>query len=171
MNNEENKEENKNQFEKVKEKLSKKPQLPKNPFNIYWFYGIALIILIGMNFFNFNGETKQITFADFEENILKKHHVERIVISNEEIAEIYIKRDSLKLPHYEKISKKPIGSGINPGPHYYLKIASIESFVANLNEAQKEFTSSEKLYPEKETRSNWMDQYGGMLLTLHGGLQ
>ena len=72
MEKEENKEPSKNQFEKVKEKLSKKPSMPKNPFNIYWFYGLAVILLLGMNFLNFGGETKQIDFADFQENLLKK---------------------------------------------------------------------------------------------------
>lgn len=166
MDKDENKEPNKNQFEKVKEKLSKKPQLPKNPFNIYWFYGLIAIIFIGLNFLNFGEEPQQITFPEFEVNMLKKHHVERIVIVNEEKAEIFLKKDSLKLHQYDKVNKKKLGSSANSGPHYFVKIASIESFVANLNEAQKDFPVSEKMYPEKETRSSWIDQYGGGLLTI-----
>ena len=159
MTDQELKEEAKKKLEKVKEKLSKKPQLPKkNPFNIYWIYGIFAVFIIVINFYNFGGEVKQISFPEFEESILKAHHVERIVIVNEENAEIYIKKDSLKLPQYGKIYRKPFSNAVNLGPHYYIKVASTEDFLSNLNEAQKDFPSSEKIYPEKDTRTNWNEQ-------------
>ena len=94
--------------------------------------------------------------------MLKRHHVERIVIVNGDVAEIHIKKDSLKLPEYAEVNKKSFGSGTNTGPHYYLKIASIESFVTNLNEAQKEFSATEKIYPEKQIQDKfkmYVDRY------------
>lgn len=153
------KQETKKTIEKVKEKLSKKPQLPKTPFNYTWIYAIIIICLfVVLEIFNFNVEPKQINFPEFEENILKKHHVERIAIVNEEVAQLYIKTDSLKLPQYEKVYKKPFGNSVNLGPHFKIKLASTESFIAALNEAQKDFAPFEKIYPEKDTQTDWTDQ-------------
>jgi len=158
MTEQELKEETKKKLDKVKEKLSKKPKLPKkNPY-IYWIYGIFFVFIVAINFYNFGGEDRQISFPDFEETMLKPHHVERIVIVNDEYAEVYIKKDSLKLPQYEKVYRKPFSNAINLGPHYHIKVASTESFISSLNEAQKNFNPIEKIYPEKDTRTNWINQ-------------
>src|ERR1022692_755997 len=92
------KNENKNQFDKVKDRLTKKPQLPKNSFNIYWIYAVILAILIGLEFFSpFSNEGKEITTGRFLVEMLKKGHVKKIVVVNGDLAEIFIKKDSLGL--------------------------------------------------------------------------
>jgi ATP-dependent metalloprotease FtsH len=167
------KEETKKKIGRVKEKLSQKSQLPKSPFNFTWIYAIVIVgLFVVLEVFNYSTEPKQINFPEFVESLLKKHHVERITIVNEEKAEIYIKKDSLKLEKYgsDNIQQKPFGKGTNPGPHFYIKLASTESFIAALNEAQKDFASHEKVYPEKDTRTNWTDQLGWILPILIFGL-
>lgn len=160
------KEETKKRIDKVKEKLNQKSQLPKSPFNFTWIYAIIIVgLFIILQFFDYSARPKQINFPEFEETLLKKHHVERITIVNEEVAEIYIKKDSLKLPQYEgdEIQKKPFSNGANLGPHFFIKLASTESFIAALNEAQKDFAPYDRIYPEKDTRTNWNDQLGWIL--------
>lgn len=160
------KQETRKRIEKVKEKLSQKPQLPKSPFNFTWIYAIVIIgLFVILEWFTFGAQPRQINFPEFEETILKTHDVERITIVNEEKAEIYIKKESLKLPKYaaDNVQKKPFGNTPNPGPHYFIKLASTESFIAALNEAQKDFAPHDKIYPEKDTETNWNDQLSWIL--------
>jgi ATP-dependent metalloprotease FtsH len=144
----------------LKNKFPKKPTLPKNPFNFYWIYGIIAVALIAIQLLNFSSPVKEVKSSDFFENMLKLHHVSRIVVvPNQQIAEIYINRDSLKLSQYRKdeLDKHP------SGPHYKMKILSVESFKSDLNEAQKDFTPEKRIYPESEQRSDWTDILGWIL--------
>lgn len=144
----------------LKSKFPKKPNLPKTPFNFYWIYGIIAVALIAMQLLNFSSPLKEVKSSDFFENMLKEHHVARVVvIPNQQIAEIYISRANLGLPQYVKegFDKHP------NGPHYQMKILSVESFKADLNDAQKDFSPEEKVYPESDPRSSWTDQLGWIL--------
>ncbi len=144
----------------IKDKFSKKPNLPKTPFNFYWIYGIIAVALIAMQLMNFSAGLKEVKSQDFFETMLKQHQVVRVVVvPTEQIAEIYIGRDFLKLPQYAKdqLDKHP------NGPHYKMKILSVESFKADLTDAQKDFLPNEKVYPESEVRTSWTDQLGWIL--------
>lgn len=144
----------------LRDKLPKKPNLPKNPFNIYWIYGIIAVALVAIQLLNFSNPIKEVKSADFFENMLKQHQVSRVVVvPNQQIAEIYINRSDLSQPQYVKdgLDKHPAG------PHYRVKILSVDSFKADLNEAQKDFAPEEKVYPESEPRSDWTDIVGWIL--------
>ena len=144
----------------LKSKFPKKPNLPKNPFNFYWIYGIIAVALLAMQLMNFSGSIAQVESRDFFENMLKQHHVTRIVVvPNQQIAEIFINRDSLKLPRYVKegLDKHPAG------PHFKMKILSVEDFSKNLEKAQQGFIPNEVIYPESDPRSSWTDQLGWIL--------
>lgn len=144
----------------LKNKLPKKPMVPKNSFSFYWIYGIIAVVLIAMQVMNFSTPLKDVKSSDFFENMLKQHHVGRlVVIPNLQIAEIYINRTNLSLPQYVKegLNKHP------NGPHYKMKILSVESFKADLNDAQKDFSPEEKVYPESDQRTTWTDQLGWIL--------
>ncbi|MDO9187536.1 MAG: ATP-dependent zinc metalloprotease FtsH [Bacteroidia bacterium] len=134
--------------------------MPKNPFNFYWIYGIIAVALIAMQLMNFSSPLKEVQSSDFFESMLKKHHVTRIVVvPNQQVAEIFINRDSLKLPRYVKegLEKHPAG------PHFKMKILSVEDFSKNLEKAQQDFLPNEVIYPESDPRSSWTDQLGWIL--------
>jgi cell division protease FtsH len=144
----------------LKDKFPKKPNLPKTPFSFYWIYAIIAVALIAMQVLNFNGGLKEVRSSEFFENMLKQHQVVRIVVvPNEQIAEIYIGSEFLKLPQYAKdgLDKHP------KGPHYKMKILSVESFKADLTEAQKDFLPNERIYPESEPRTSWIDSLSWLL--------
>jgi len=155
---EENKAEDKGSA--FKNKFPKKPNMPKNPFNFYWIYGIIAVALIGIQLFNYNNPVKEVDASTFFETMVKEHHVSRIVvIPNQQIAEVFINRTNLTLPQYKKdgLDKHPAG------PHYRVKIMSVESFKSDLNDAQKDFLPQEKIYPQSEPRSDWTDILGWIL--------
>jgi AFG3 family protein len=106
------------------------------------------------------GGLKEVKSSEFYETMLKQHHVVRIVVvPTDNVAEIYIGRDYLKLPQYAKdlLDKHP------NGPHYKLKILSVESFSKDLEKAQAAFTPAEVIYPEKDERTDWSSQLSWIL--------
>lgn len=148
------------QQEQDNKKFPKKPNLPKSPFSFYWIYGLIAVALIAMQVVNFSGTLKEVKSSDFFEKMLKQHQVARVVvIPNEQVAEIYISPEYLHLPDYVKdgLDKHPAG------PHYKMKILSVDSFKSDLSEAQKDFSPNEKVYPESDPRTSWTDQLSWIL--------
>lgn len=148
----------KEQLKKLKEKLPK----GSGNFNFYWIYIVILVGLALMWFPNFTDNTQKIEWPDFVENVLKTGDVRKIVIVNEQTAEIYIKTDRLKEPKYEKIRERPITKEINPGPHFVMKVEK-ESFTRQLDEAQKNLEQKDRVLPSSENRTG-MGEYMSWLL-------
>jgi AFG3 family protein len=150
--------EDKKQFDKMKDRLSKKP-MPKSPFNYYWIYIIVVITLIAMFFPSLSPRMQEIKWVDFNQQMLQKHHVEQVVIVNEKTIEVYINQDSLKLPYYSKFDfvKNSHNPGKIPGPHFTLGDIQKEQFNNLLNDAQKNFPENQKILLRSETQTNWID--------------
>jgi AFG3 family protein len=151
--------EDKKQFDKMKDRLSKKPT-PKSPFNYYWIYIIVVITLIVMFFPGIGPRLTEIQRADLQ-TMLQKHHVEKIVLVNDKTVQIYIKKDSLKsaISYYSKypaIKSSPNPSKIE-GPQFTLGDVEKDNFNSFLNDTQKDFPESEKILLKTETQTNWID--------------
>jgi len=61
--------------DKIKDKLSKKPKLPKNSFNFYWVYAIILVVFLAMSFFDFNTSSTRSNWQEFETKMLRSGDV------------------------------------------------------------------------------------------------
>ena len=73
------------------------PQKKKNPFNIYWIYGLIFVAIVGYNLFRgvstAGVETDQVAFKE----MIRMGDVEEYkVIRNKKIVRISVKKDSLK---------------------------------------------------------------------------
>src|SRR4051812_19207689 len=103
----------------MKDNKSEKPSIRRNPnkklspkapkFNIMWLYAVVVFALLAGSLLLKTGGGRQITWQRFESRMLQKHDVERIVAykSNDlVIAEVYIKKDSLKKPEYNDLQEK-----------------------------------------------------------------
>ncbi len=148
----------------LKDKFSKKPNMPKNPFNFYWIYGIIAVALIAMQMMNFNSPLIEVQQDEFYNNMLKQHHVSKIVvIPNEQVAEIYINREDLTQDEFKKegLDKHP------NGPHYKMKILDVASFKTDLDRVQGDTAyfpaTVKKIYPITEVRTSWSDQLSWIL--------
>src|SRR5581483_3183498 len=142
-----------NSPDKPKGPLPKKPFRPR--FTVYWVWGIIVVGLILIEVIgNINWSEKEIAFPYFKENLLAPHYVSRVVVVNNDVAEIYLKPEALSLPQFNKEFGQ---KGTANGPQYYIKILSGDSFMSNLNEAQKDYPDTEKIYPEKASKYDWGD--------------
>ncbi|MBA3649025.1 MAG: ATP-dependent metallopeptidase FtsH/Yme1/Tma family protein [Chitinophagales bacterium] len=133
---------------------------PKGPkFNVYWIYGIVVVILIGLNYFPFSKSSKLISFEEFNQNMLQSEDVEKLVVVNKEYSEIYIKKDRLSEDKYKDVATTNFNT-LNPGPHYKFKILSVDDFTKRLDQAESEVIKKDPTYQRigvyPENQADWL---------------
>lgn len=127
--------------------MSNEPSTNKsrNKFRYEWIYLIIAALLMLPFLIGKTSGTKEINWLIFEREILKRHAVERIEIVNNEIAEVYIKKEFKNDSSFKNVFKPLIGNTVNQGPHYFFNIGSVESFEKKLDDSQKHFSENEKI--------------------------
>jgi cell division protease FtsH len=144
--------ENKNKSEDKKSSPNPLPNKPKGKFNFYWIYGILAVVFIGLQFLGSSGSSKEINWGELK-SMLENQHVEKLVLVNKEIAEIYIKKDN-KHEYTDKDGKNtPTTSFTGPTADFYYQIGSIENFEQRVTEAQKDIKNP--VYINNEKRQDW----------------
>jgi len=113
--------------------LKKKPKPPK--FNVYWIYGIIALAFFGIQFLNIGHSATDITW-DKLEKMLKIGDIEKIVVINNEQAEIYLRPDKIDQEKYKDLFKGGINGVSKQGPHFFYKYGSIESLEKRLELVQ-----------------------------------
>jgi len=137
-----------------------KSKIPKGKFNFYWVYGIVAMIFIALTFTNWGGTIKEIDWGEVKE-LLVAQDIEKIIVVNQEEAEIFIKKDRLTNPKFEKVK----GSGYNgAGPHYTYNIGSYDTFKEDIEKAQEGLP--EPIYIRNEKRHNWSGEVLSWVLPL-----
>ncbi len=137
-----------------------KGKSPKVKFNFYWIYGIVAIIFIGLTFTNWGGGLKEADWGELKE-MLTSEDIEKIVVVNQEEAEIYIKPESLNESKYEDVKEK----GYNgTGPHYKHTIGSYDAFKEDIERAQEGLENP--VYIRNEKRHNWSGEILSWILPL-----
>ena len=122
-------------------------------FNAYWIYGIiAVVFLIVQFYFSNSRGPVQTTWSEVKSTMLANGDVSRIVVVNDEVANIYIKKD--RLDNYKSQLDEGLTRPSESGPHFSFNIGSVETFEANLKEAQE--GSSDEILPEYKKETNWV---------------
>ena len=144
-------------IEKSKADYSGKPQMEPSGkrWGGWWIYLLPLLILLYPVFFDFMPAAKEITWQQFENNLLNRRAVEKIVIVNNEKAEVYLKKEFANDSMFKDVFK-PLMGEVNNGPHYSFTIGSVESFERKLDEAQKDISVKEKIPVSYVKKSNWL---------------
>jgi AFG3 family protein len=128
---------------------------PGKRFNGWWIYLFLLGLFLVPSLLNVFSTGKEITWQQFEKDILSRKAVEKILVVNNEKAEVYIKKELANDPMFKDVFKPAVGGGINQGPHYSFNIGSVESFERKLDEAEKNFSISEKIPVNYIKKTNW----------------
>ncbi|MBK9270585.1 MAG: ATP-dependent zinc metalloprotease FtsH [Saprospiraceae bacterium] len=133
---------------------SQENQPPKKPasggFNSYWIYGILFLALIGINFFYLANPNKEpIPFSRFEQMVVEGD-VEKLEVTNNKLAYVYLKEKSLGKENYKDAAKSTIGLK----PHYHFNVGPIENFANKMDKLNEKLTSPmDVTYVEKQ---NWL---------------
>lgn len=121
-------------------------------------YLVILAAIFVVTFVDFGGGAKEINWKVFKNEYLSQNKVEKVVVVNNERADVYLKSDA------DGSNNNGFFSGDKPD--CYFNIGSYEAFNTNLNEAQKDFSEADKIYPENKTESNWFGTILGWILPL-----
>ena len=149
-----------NEEKQTQNNESGKPSMPgsKNPKannNIFVVYAILLVAFIAINFMDLgSSEGTKTTDLEFY-RMLKSNEVERVVIVNKEIVEVFLKTNP---------GAKDVSGGAKPD--YTFNIGSVESFERKVDETQSSFPDTNKISIEHQTRHNYVADVIGWLLPL-----
>ncbi|HAG16833.1 MAG TPA: cell division protein FtsH [Bacteroidales bacterium] len=144
-------ENNTNPEEKKKNATNSSSLKPKGKFSFYWIYGALAILFLGLNFIGGNDSSKETSWGEIKK-MLENQDVEKLVLVNKELAEIYIKKDKLHLYTKEETnSTKTNFSG--PTADFYYQIGSVETFEQQVQDVQKDL--KDPVYISNETRQDW----------------
>ncbi len=127
-------------------KIVKRPQ--KTPSSkkatVMWVMAVILgIIMLPFLYKWSNNTIQEISWPEFERNILNKGAIDKIVVINQEYIEIYLKMEFQRDTSFQKAFRPLIGNVPNPGPHYLMSIGSIESFERKLDVAEQKLYGRE----------------------------
>ncbi|HPM12520.1 MAG TPA: ATP-dependent zinc metalloprotease FtsH [Bacteroidales bacterium] len=149
-----------NEEKQTQNNESGKPSMPgsKNPKannNIFVVYAILLVAFIAINFMDLgsSGGTKTTDLEFYR--MLKSNEVERVVIVNKEIVEVFLKTNP---------GAKDVSGGAKP--EYTFNIGSVESFERKVDEIQSSFPDTNKISIEHQTRHNYVADVIGWILPL-----
>ncbi|GAF01662.1 ATP-dependent zinc metalloprotease FtsH [Saccharicrinis fermentans] len=129
------------------------PKFPK--FNGYWIYGIILLLMISFFMVNQEEVVKKMPYSKFTDQVLPSGDIEMLtVITNESALEVTIKSD--KLENYRDEFGDNFSSLMEGGPHFLVKVPSVDSFVEDLRRVEQ---SQQISIPNRyEQRSNYFNE-------------
>jgi AFG3 family protein len=151
---------------------NKEPQKPvkndKNPrswFSSSWFFVILLLTFIVINVL-FSGKYTQKADQRQIEQMVMNHDIEKVVVVNEEQAEIYIKPDSLKSGRYPEFENKRSFGLQPPKPQFYHTFGTVELFQEFFTAAQDKagYTEDERIYLDYQKRKDYLSTFLGVIL-------
>lgn len=141
-----------------------KQNQPKGPrFNIYWIYGIIVLVLVGMTMFgnNYSSVVESHSFYDFQNNYLNKGLVDKIIIVNKDVAEATLK-------NVESTENNNPSNALSTAKEkvYSFPIGSVEQFNKDLDKAYENNPSLQRVPIMYETRGSYLRELSSLLLPI-----
>ncbi|MCX6302129.1 MAG: ATP-dependent zinc metalloprotease FtsH [Bacteroidia bacterium] len=126
----------------------------KQRFNTNWIFAILAVAIILFEII-FSGKTVQKATTNMIIDMINNHDIEKIVVVNKEIAEIYLKKEALETGRYPDVPKQNVGLGLKSiKPNYSYNIG--DDFSAFLAEAQENAGyGKEKIPVDYDKRKNY----------------
>src|SRR5690349_7319144 len=91
---------------------------PKRSMNLFWVYGIIIVVIAMLLLFNNSDRTVDMTVSDYN-RFLSSGQVERITIYPQQEVRVTIKADSLEnKEHKDFFKRKGYQTPEKKGPHY-----------------------------------------------------
>jgi len=152
-----------------KNKLSP-PSLPPNGNYQMWLIGglIAMVLLISYLNKNVSAiETNSIKF----ENMMMGHDVQKVVIVNDKMVEIFLTKEALDNRKYKEELGQRGPLPADQGPHYKLEIFSGEDFKKDIEAMNRKLPEAHRVPYTIENRvdfNNWFFSWGMFLLLIFG---
>ncbi|MEC3880022.1 ATP-dependent zinc metalloprotease FtsH [Parapedobacter sp. 10938] len=153
-------------------RVPSKKVTPKPPrFNIIWLWVAMFFGFFALQYLFTDDKAKEITYEEFEENMLKPGDVDRLVAykQNELIfVEVFIKEDRLSDPKYKDVQPSSNGLTLAPstGPQYTFTAFSAEVLQGKLAEAQLDTPPEDRVSVKPEDRTSAWGWLASIILPL-----
>jgi cell division protease FtsH len=145
-------------FKNTNSQSSSSPGKPR----IKWIYLVLPLLIILVLLYLRRTDGHEITWHQFETEMLSRKVVEKLVVVNRERVEVYLKTE----PGPDSLSKDMVLQG--RGPDYFFNIGSVESFERKMDEVQKDVSPGERIMVRCEKKSNWVVDVLSWILPLVG---
>ena len=148
------------------------PRGPRPNYQIWIILGLVAVVL-GISLFRQTGDLVEIQMNKFEDMVQSRDIKKLVLVKNEEQIEITLKAEALQNAKYkqELDRSSPLG-GLNAnGPHYKLKIGSIDKFLDKYEQLTKNIPREQQVDLRVEERSDVSSvliQWGFLFLLLFG---
>ncbi len=144
---------------------NKNDKNPRSWFSSSWMFAILLLTFIVFQLL-FSGKYTQKAGQREIEEMVMHHDIEKVVVINEEQAEIYIKPDSLKSGRYPDFAEHRSFGLQPPKPQFYHTFGTVELFQKFFEEAQDKagYTEQERIYLEYQKRKDYLSTFLGVIL-------
>ena len=131
------------------------PRGPRPNYQMWIILGLVVIIL-GVTQFYRAGDLVEIRSSRFEDMVQRGDIKKLVLIKNQELVEITLKPEALANAAYKQELEKSSPLGLNAnGPHYKLKIGSIDKFQEKYEQLSKNIPRGEQIDLQYEERSDY----------------
>ncbi|CAL2076778.1 ATP-dependent zinc metalloprotease FtsH [Tenacibaculum sp. 190524A02b] len=114
----------------------KKKNTPKLTFNSFWIYIPIIILFVGLSFFNSgNIGSRNISKNEFTK-ILEANDIEKIVVENNNVAQVFVKEEASKKDQHKKITDSPFYR--KGAPLYVYNFGNQENFEKEISKEKQD---------------------------------
>lgn len=117
-----------------------------------WIYLLVLAVLLAPQFAG--RSVTEITWQQFQKDILNRKAVARLAVINGETVEVYLKPSFANDKQFKDVFKSIWG--VNNGPHYSFSIGSSDSFDKEMDDAEKNIPLNDKIPVAYVKKTNWV---------------
>ena len=149
------------------------PRTPRPNYQIWIILGLVAVIL-GVSLFKQTSDLVEIQSSRFEDMVQSRDIKKLVLVKNEEQVEITLKPEALQNAKYKQELERnssPLGGLNSNGPHYKIKIGSIDQFDRYYKEISDRVPRDQRVdlkYEERSDLTGVLVQWGFLFLLLFG---
>lgn len=157
--------------DKERDKKIIPPKVPRPNYQM-WIILVLVAVILGISYFNKSGDLVEIPSSRFEDMVEARDIKRLVLIKNEELIEITLKPEALQNAKYKQDLEGNSPFGIsNNGPHYKLKIGSIDKFLDKYEQLTKNIPRAQQVDLQVEERQDYTNIFfnvGFLILLVFG---
>ncbi len=129
-----------------------KNQPPKKKFNFYWLYGLAALLVLGLQFNTFMPKTNQpINPTRFNE-LVEDGYVKEVTLvktTSRNMVEVTLTDEALELEEFSELTQRK-------SPHFQFEPISVEGFENAINTYNADKAAADRIAMDSRTQVEWL---------------
>jgi cell division protease FtsH len=146
------------------------PKVPKGGNYQLWVILVTIAVIMGVMYFTSNNNLKEKELRDLKAMIESRDVKRLILIKDKEFVEVTLTQSALQNAKYKEDIEGPMGQNLS-GPHYKVKIISIDNFDRWYNDLVSKIPEADRPEYKAETRVDYFNvffSWGFLFLLLFG---